>query len=399
MNDLVSVTLTKSLLFSVVIAALNATIISRAAAEPCHDPTFVAVRNSYVAQIDAMVAKLKQTHSCALIPSILALAHRGNAKLDSIAINTHGVCSPASANWTDSTAVAVLQRDCRSGEVGIASNTSKSDRPKTHLPTTVKGSQVGNASNAAKSHIPKTQLAAISRPEKKKSQSPEGLSKGSYKPQDTAAFGEWNTGNPAQNNNSSYSPHWDWNTPRATGAPVHPWGRNDQNRVANMPAQYPEYLLPSGVGQSIYNQSSQSSYSSPSYWSTVTSEVIAALVPYMQDSPDWNAADAADMPPPVLQLNGVSVPYSPNDSELKSDPEFLGPQKWQWVGPPQDTLHGPTSDWKPGDPCDIELPECTPEFADTPSAEDWNKGPEGLIKGTTPPPIARGVMPEWFEAP
>jgi hypothetical protein len=345
-----------------------------------------------VAQANAIEAKLQQTHNCALIPSFLALAHRSNAEVDRMVAN-HPGCHVV-RTWNESAAIARLQRECRSGQV--ASNTAKSQAPETSpaaisRPETKKSLREPTQPQPPKippqqtaKVAPEKSLAAISRPEETK----KGLSKGSYQPQDTAAFGEWNTGNASPNNSSSNSSHWDWNTPRATGAPVHPWGGNDQNRVANMPAQYPQYLLPSGVGQSIYNQSGQ-----PSYW-TPPSDAIAALIPYLLNGSA--ESDETGIPSPILDYSGTAG-ASAVPNELKYDPEFLGPQGWHWVGPPQDTLHGPTPDWKPGDPCDIELPECTAEFADTPSAEDWNKGPEGIDKGINPPPRARGVIPEWFE--
>jgi hypothetical protein len=109
------------------------------------------------------------------------------------------------------------------------------------------------------------------------------LAKGRYQPQDTAAFGEWNTGNPSQNSSSSYhySPHWDWSTtarnadPAGTTAPSAAAAAAQQEEMQLANQQWQARQLPYATSQFESGQA-----------------VLPALIPYINWIDDFVTADA-----------------------------------------------------------------------------------------------------------
>lgn len=110
-NDMAS-TLKKSLLWVGVIAGLNAAEICGARAA-CDDPRYVALRQSLVAQLNSIGARI-EAGNCGLIPSWLSFARSGNARLARSPAVLDGTCSTSSVP-SDAESVVTLQRLCHSG--------------------------------------------------------------------------------------------------------------------------------------------------------------------------------------------------------------------------------------------------------------------------------------------
>jgi hypothetical protein len=114
-NDMAS-TLKKSLLWVGVIAGLNAAEICGARAA-CDDPRYVALRQSLVAQLNSIGARI-EAGNCGLIPSWLSFARSGNARLarslrSSMAPVQRALCRPTPSRWSPCKGFAIPAEACK----------------------------------------------------------------------------------------------------------------------------------------------------------------------------------------------------------------------------------------------------------------------------------------------